>query len=67
MSMMKILSSGIPTALAALSAVSKTGTQVNRAFALEERSWCSSSPVEYATLAGLTIPDNRWMAWHIET
>jgi hypothetical protein len=64
--MMKTLSLGIPTALAALSAVSNTGTQVKSALAPEDLSWCSSSLAEYATLAGVAIPDRRWMAWSTE-
>jgi hypothetical protein len=44
--MMNTLSSGIPTAFAAVRAVSKTGTQVKSALAPEDLSWCSSSLAE---------------------
>ncbi len=60
--MMKILSSGIPASLAACRAVSSTGTQVKRALAPEDLSWCVSSLTEYATLAGVATPFRRWIA-----
>jgi hypothetical protein len=56
--MMKILSFGMPLALAALSAVSKRGTHVKRTCAPDDLSWCVSSTSVYAALAGVAIPDN---------
>lgn len=54
---------GMPTALAAVRAFSSSGTQVKSALAPEMRNWCSSSWDEYAALAGVAMPERRWMAY----
>lgn len=61
-SMMKTRSSGMFSARVALSAVSRSGVQVNSALQPEDLSWCSSSVAEYIAFAGVTMPDRRWTA-----
>jgi hypothetical protein len=60
--MRNTLSSGIPTAFAALRAVSSKGVHVINALALEDLSWNSSSDEEYMAFAGVTMPERRWIA-----
>lgn len=54
--------SGMPLLLAALRAVSSSGTHVNRAFAPQFFSWYSSSAALYAALAGDWRPPRRCVA-----
>lgn len=50
---------------AALRAVSRSGTQVNNTLTPDDLNWCVNSSTEYAALAGLHIPDSRWIAYGI--
>lgn len=53
---------GIPDFEAASSAVGNKGQHVKSTFDPEDVSWWISSSTEYTALAGVDIPDSRWVA-----